>query len=131
MASGASRPKVENRKRKPAVAEDPRPELVDATHYDFGRLEVVVTELVERQRLLQGENAELREQLQARDERTRALESEVENLQKRRSRTHQRLDGVIEELSRLEATVGNVASSESTKAASPSGTRGKKGRSGH
>ena len=128
MASGASRPKVENRKRKPAVTEDPKPELVDATHYDFGRLEVVVTELVERQRLLQSENAKLREQLQARDERTRALESEVENLQKRRSRTHQRLDGVIEELGRLEAAMDNVSPLGATKAASPRGARGKKRR---
>jgi hypothetical protein len=41
------------------------------------------------------------------------------------------LDGVIEELSRLEAAVGNVSLSHGTKAASPSGTRRKKGRSGH
>ena len=129
MASGASRPKVESQKKKAAVAEDPRPELVDATHYDFERLELAVTELVARQRLLQGENDELREQLKVGDVRTRALESEVENLQKRRSRTHQRLDGVIEELSRLEFALDSASPQETAKPAASSPARGKKARS--
>jgi predicted nuclease with TOPRIM domain len=109
MASGASRPKAEERKKDSAVAEESGPELFDATQYDFERLEVVVTELVARQRLLQGENTELRQQLEARDAGVQKLEADVENLQMRRSRTHKRLDSLIEELNRLEAAVDDTS----------------------
>ncbi len=105
MASGASRPKAEERKKDPAVAEESGPELFDATPYDFERLEAVVTELVARQRLLQDENTELRQQLEAREVGVQELEAEVENLQKRRSRTHKRLDSLIEDLNRLEVAL--------------------------
>jgi chromosome segregation ATPase len=109
MASGASRRKAEERKKDAAVAEESGPELLDATHYDFERLEVVVTELVARQRLLQGENTDLRQQLEAQDAGVQKLEADVENLQKRRSRTHKRLDGLIEELTRLEAALDDTS----------------------
>ena len=103
MASGASRRKAEDRKKDAALAEESGPELFDATRYDFDRLEVVVTELVARQRALQGENSELRQRLEARDANVQQLETELETLQQRRSRTHERLDGLIDGLSRLEA----------------------------
>jgi len=103
MASGASRRKAEDRKKDAALAEESGPELFDATRYDFDRLEVVVTELVARQRVLQDENSELRQQLEAGAANVQQLEAEVESLQQRRSRTHERLDGLIDELDRLEA----------------------------
>ena len=107
MASGASRQAVENRKKKAKVAEESRPELFDATRYDFERLELVVTDLVDRHGALLRENAELQSQIDARDVRTRALEAEVGDLQKRRDRTHKRLDGLIAELDRLEEKLGD------------------------
>ncbi len=131
MATGASRPKVEerlgkqpkereereepkerrepkeSRARKKAVSEAASPELFDATQYDFERLEVVVTDLVEAHRVLQQENAALREQLEGGDIRTRALEAEVEDLQKRRDRSHKRLDLLIADLDRLDAALGD------------------------
>lgn len=105
MASGASRRAAENRKSKATVAEDPRPELVDATRYDFERLEVVVKQLVDRHHTLLGENAELHRRLVASDARAIASKEEVEDLRKRRDRTHERLDGLIADLDRLESAL--------------------------
>ena len=105
MASGASRRAAENRKSKATVAEDPRPELVDATRYDFERLEVVVKQLVDRHHTLLGENAELHRRLAASDARAIASEEEVEDLRKRRHRTHERLGGLIADLDRLESAL--------------------------
>ena len=121
MASGASRQAVENRKKKAKVAEDPRPELFDATRYDFERLELVVTDLVDRHGALLRENAELQTRIDARDVRTRALEAEVSDLQKRRDRTHKRLDGLIADLDRLEEKLGDGST-----AAGPSSKRAAK-----
>lgn len=105
MASGASRRAAENRKSKATVAEDPRPELVDATRYDFERLEVVVKQLVDRHHTLLGENADLHRRLVASDARAIASEEEAEGLRKRRDRTHERLDGLIADLDRLESAL--------------------------
>ena len=103
MASGASRRAAENRKKKAVVAEEPGPELVDATRYDFERLEVVVRGLVERHHELMKDNTSMAGQIAASDARAGALEEEVLDLRKRRERTQERLEGLIGHLDRLEA----------------------------
>ena len=130
MASGASRRAAENRKKKAPVAEDPRPELVDATRYDFERLEVVVKQMVDRHHTLLGENAELHRRLAASDARAIASEEEVEDLRKRRDRTHERLGGVITDLDRLESALdGSAKPRRSVTKSSPGESRRKKARS--
>ena len=124
MASGASRRAAESREKKPAAANvveaagDSRPELVDATRYDFDRLEAVVTDLVERHRALQGENSKLRQLLGDRVVYAKRLEADIEDLQSRRERSQARLDQVIAHLDRMEAALGEPSAGKNTRARS-------------
>jgi len=124
MASGASRQAAESREKKPAAANvveaagDSRPELVDATRYDFDRLEAVVTDLVERHRALQGENSKLRQLLGDRVVHAKQLEADIEDLQSRRERSQARLDQVIAHLDRMEAALGEPSAGKNTRARS-------------
>ncbi len=130
MAAGASRPKAEGLQGKESVATEKRPELFDATQYDFDRLEIVVTELVDAQRVLQQENAALRQELQAGISRAQTLEAEVDDLRKRRERTLERLGGLIAEIDRLDSALGEgAAGGGSTAKKTPSSRRAKAGRS--
>ncbi|MDG2332597.1 MAG: cell division protein ZapB [Myxococcota bacterium] len=129
MAAGASRPKAEDQQGKESVADETRPELFDATQYDFERLEIVVTELVDAHRILQQENAALRTELRARTERSQALESEVEDLRKRRERTHERLGALIAEIDGLDGALAPGTDSSAKKAAPSAKPRAGRARS--
>ena len=82
-----------------------RPELVDATHYDFDRLERAVSDLARRHLELSEANQILLATLEEKDSQIQKLESEVDLLGKRRQAALQRLDGLVEELDRLDASL--------------------------
>lgn len=88
-----------------SFADNDRPELVDATQYDFDRLERAVSDLARQQLELSETNEELRATLAQRDSAIEKLESEVDRLGKRRQAAVQRLDGLVEELDRLDAAL--------------------------
>ena len=106
MASGTSRSAAKRTTKKAAEAEAgseeaaaaSKPELVDATRYDFERLESVVTDLVLRHRALQDENSALREQIAGGLAREQQLEAELADLRARRERSRARLDKVLDDL---------------------------------
>jgi chromosome segregation ATPase len=79
------------------------PGLVDATQYDFERLERAVSELATSHDVLHRENATLREHLEERDGRLQRLEGELASADERRHQIAARLDALIEELDRLDA----------------------------
>ena len=82
-----------------------RPELVDATHYDFDRLERAVSDLARRQLELSDANESLLATLAEKDSLIQKLESEIDLQGKRRQAALQRLDGLVEELDRLDASL--------------------------
>jgi chromosome segregation ATPase len=79
-----------------------RAALVDATRYDFERLERVVALLVEQQAELLDENGALREQVEDRERNVHRLESELDASNSRRRKAMERLDALIGELDRLD-----------------------------
>jgi chromosome segregation ATPase len=85
-----------------ALGETLRPELIDATHYDFDRLEHVVARLLEQHRTLQQENEALRARLRARDGEVERLESELQTALERRKQAIERVDALLGELDRLD-----------------------------
>jgi chromosome segregation ATPase len=76
--------------------------LVDATRYDFERLERALAQLVEQQAQLLVENDTLREQVEDRELRIHRLESELDESNSRRHKAMERLDALITELDRLD-----------------------------
>ncbi|MDE0884595.1 MAG: hypothetical protein OSB70_03565 [Myxococcota bacterium] len=129
MAAEASRPKARDQQGKEPVASETRPELFDATQYDFERLEIVVTELVDAHRILQQENVALRKELTARTARSQSLEGEVDDLRKRRERTHERLGVLISEIDHLDGALAAGTDSAGKKAASSRKPRAGRARS--
>ena len=113
MASGTSRSAAKRTTKKAAAAEAgsekaaaaSKPELVDATRYDFERLESVVTDLVLRHRALQDENSALREQIAGGLAREQQLEAELADLRARRERSRARLDKMLDDLGKMEAAL--------------------------
>ena len=87
---------------------DSRPELVDATHYDFDRLERAITGLVSQQRTLLAENEMLRQKLGDRDTEVERLESELRAAIERRKSALERIDALIDELDRLDARLDDA-----------------------
>lgn len=76
--------------------------LVDATSYDFERLERAVGQLIEQQRLLLLENESLREKLRDRGQQVEQLEAELAESNGRREKAMERLDALIAELEVLD-----------------------------
>jgi len=76
--------------------------LVDATHYDFERLERAVALLTEQQEQLLADDEALREQLEDRERRIHRLESELDEAGGRRRKAMERMDSLITELDRLD-----------------------------
>ena len=89
--------------------ESDRPELVDATSYDLDRLERAVADLAQRHAELSGANEELRITVAQRDSLIQKLESEIVQLGKRREAAVQRLDGLVQELDRLDVELAGGA----------------------
>lgn len=87
-----------------------RPELVDASHYDFDRLERAVSDLARQHLELSDANEALRATLAEKDSVIQELESEIDRLGSRRQAAVQRLDGLVEELDRLDAVLARGAS---------------------
>lgn len=121
MASGTSRSAAKRRERKTTAADEQakaasKPELIDATRYDFERLEAVVTGLVHRHRALQVENSALREQIAERDARARQVEVEVEDLRSRRERSRARLDKMLADLGQMEVALSEPSAGKKSKA---------------
>ena len=124
MASGTSRSAAKRREKKTTAAEAadeqakaaPKPELTDATRYDFERLEAVVTDLVHRHRALQVDNLALREQIAERDARARKIEAEVEDLRSRRERSRARLDKMLADLGQMEVALTEASAGNKSKA---------------
>ena len=86
----------------PGQPTESRPELTDATHYDFDRLERAVQSSVEQQKRLSKENQELRDQLAQRDVETERLSGEVQAAKLRREHAIERVDALMAELDRLD-----------------------------
>lgn len=84
------------------LTDSPRPELVDATHYDLDRLEHVVARLLDQHRSLQHENDALRARLRSKDVEVDRLEGELQAALERRKHALQRIDSLIDELDRLD-----------------------------
>lgn len=93
--SGARAETVQGRQGEKAA-------LVDATRYDFERLERALAQLVEQQAQLLVENDTLREQVEDRELRIHRLESELDESNSRRHKAMERLDALITELDRLD-----------------------------
>ena len=91
-----------------ALGADDRPELVDATHYDFDRLERAITGLVSQQRTLLAENEMLRQKLGDRDAEVERLENELRAAIGRRKNALERIDALIDELDRLDARLDDA-----------------------
>lgn len=97
---------------EPEATEDSeRPELVDATRYDFDRLERAVSELAHQHALMQDENAALQTRLALRDATIQELESELEVLGRRRAAAIERVNRLVAELDRLDAEFEGDATS--------------------
>jgi hypothetical protein len=82
---------------------DQPPDLVDATRYDFDRLERAVVELARRYDLLQRQNGTLHEHLEDREAQIKRLEDDLASANDRRRQIAERLDALIDELDRLDA----------------------------
>ncbi len=85
-----------------------RPELVDATHYDWNRLERAVAALVDQQRTLLRENEELRTRLAARETEVERLAADLRSAVERRKNALERVDALIDELDRLDASLDDA-----------------------
>ena len=102
MKTRATRSQSVDTSAPESFADVERPELVDAPTYDFDRLERAVSDLARRQIELAQANEELRATVADRDSVIEKLESEIELLGKRRQAAVSRLDGLVEELDRLD-----------------------------
>ncbi|MCS5637395.1 MAG: cell division protein ZapB [Myxococcota bacterium] len=124
MASGASRSAAKRREKKTTAAEAAaaeaapasKPELFDATRYDFERLEAAVTDLVDRHRALQRENSALRQEIAERAARAQQLEAEVDELRSRRERSRARLDKMLADLGQMEVALSGPSAGKKPKA---------------
>ncbi|MCH2185248.1 hypothetical protein MK280_05185 [Myxococcota bacterium] len=90
-----------------------RPELTDATRYDFDRLERAVRSLVEQQTRLSSENQQLRDQLAQRDVEAERLNGEIQDAQLRREGAIARVDALMAELDRLDARLDEAVANAS------------------
>jgi hypothetical protein len=87
---------------QPAADPHARANLIDATQYDFERLERAVRLLSEQQQALLAENQALRDQLEDGERRVHRLESELDDSNGRRRKAMERMDALIRELDRLD-----------------------------
>ena len=81
-----------------------------SSDFDLARLERVVTELAERQVGLHKANAELREQLNQRDSRVRALEEQLRTANQLRQDVAKRIDELIGQIDQLDAQLESAQS---------------------
>lgn len=88
--------------------DDGRPELIDATRYDFDRLERAIGGLVAQQRALAAENEALRVRVSDRDAEVERLASELRGAVERRKHALERVDALIDELDRLDARLDDA-----------------------
>lgn len=72
--------------------------------FDFARLERAVTALAERQVQLEAENSDLRRGLQEKTVRAADLEERLLDANQRRRDAAKRIDGVISQVARIEAS---------------------------
>ena len=95
-----------------------RPELTDATRYDFDRLERAVRSLVDQQNRLARENQALRDQLAQRDIEATRLNGEIQDAKTRREGAIARVDALMVELDRLDAELDEAVAKASAEGAS-------------
>lgn len=74
--------------------------------YDWGRLEGVVTQLIERFETLRRENATLHDELAKQRNRTRTLEAQVLELNQRRQDVTKRIDDLVAQIDYIDAQMG-------------------------
>jgi chromosome segregation ATPase len=79
-----------------------RPGLVDATVYDFERLERAVASLAEQHEQAKRENARLRNEAELREARVGELEAKLKAAEDRRQAVLGRIDALMSELDRLD-----------------------------
>lgn len=90
--------------------------IPDTAIHDFKRLEEAVASLVDRYGRAQREIASLRAQLAERDQLIRSKDGEIRDLSQRRQETARRLDGLVDELTRLDDELATHARGESAAA---------------
>ncbi len=90
-----------------------RPELTDATRYDFDRLERAVRSLVAQQNRLATENQQLRDELAQRDVEAKQLNAEIEDAKSRREGAIERVDTLMAELDRLDTQLDEAVATPS------------------
>lgn len=91
-----------------AASHESRPELTDATRYDFDRLERAIVALVQQKRSLAEENRSLQDRLSQKDLDVKRLAGELETAQNRRQLAIDRVDSLIDELDRLDAQLDDA-----------------------
>lgn len=101
--SGKSSTDGQSADESAAAQAESRPELTDATQYDFDRLERAISGLVAQQHVLQRDNEALRGRLGERDRDIERLQTDLEGALERRKDALNRVDALIDELDRLDA----------------------------
>ena len=92
----------------------------DDAQYDYPRLERAVESLLEAHAKLQAENASLRADAQAREQRTADLEAALREQQERRADAIRRIDALVAQLDELD---GRLERAEETRPADASAAR--------
>lgn len=85
-----------------------RPELIDATQYDFDRLQRAIASLVAQQRALVEENEALRVGIVDRNAEVERLAAELRGAVERRKHALERVDALIDELDRLDSRLDDA-----------------------